>query len=99
MNKGRLGRVKGRHDKMPPRNQTPRERASGLNINFTSPDATASPGMKSSGYTSFRYHLNDLHSKFFLCERFGLMGACVTNGVKMVGWCKTGEGWNENVHD
>lgn len=33
---------------------------------FTSPDATASPGMKSSGYMFSRYHLNDLHFNFLL---------------------------------
>lgn len=36
------------------------------NNKITSPDATASPGMNSSGYTSFRYHLNDLQPRSFL---------------------------------
>jgi len=33
---------------------------------FTSPDATASPGMKSSGYMFSKYHWNDLHFNFLL---------------------------------
>ena len=36
-------------------------RISSKNLNITSPEAIASPGMNSSGYTSVRYHLKDLH--------------------------------------